>query len=64
MDKKEFTRGNPQEEAPKRIKKKKRRWLPLLGIVLGVLVLPVEAALKTLTYGSTREILRKVDKTL
>lgn len=29
--------------------------------VLGVLVLPVEAALKTLTYGSTREILRKVD---
>ena len=29
--------------------------------VLGVLVLPIEAALKTLTYGSTREILRKVD---
>ncbi|MDD6051887.1 MAG: NUDIX domain-containing protein [Clostridiales bacterium] len=32
--------------------------------VLGVLVLPVEAALKTLTYGSTREILRKVDRQL
>ena len=32
--------------------------------VLGVLVLPVEAALKTLTYNSTREILRKVDKAL
>ena len=32
--------------------------------VLGVLVLPLEAALKTLTYGSTREILRKVDKQL
>ena len=32
--------------------------------VLGVLVLPIEAALRTLTYGSTREILRKVDKTL
>ena len=32
--------------------------------VLGVLVLPVEAALKTLTYNSTREILRKVDKSL
>ena len=32
--------------------------------VLGVLVLPIEAALKTLTYGSTREILRKVDKEL
>lgn len=32
--------------------------------VLGVLVLPIEAALKTLTYGSTREILRKVDKQL
>ena len=29
--------------------------------VLGVLVLPIDAALKTLTYGSTREILRKVD---
>ena len=29
--------------------------------VLGVLVLPIEAALRTLTYGSTREILRKVD---
>ena len=29
--------------------------------VLGVLVLPIEAALKTLTYGSTREILRQVD---
>ena len=32
--------------------------------VLGVLVLPIDAALKTLTYGSTREILRKVDKEL
>ena len=29
--------------------------------VLGVLVLPIDAALRTLTYGSTREILRKVD---
>ena len=29
--------------------------------VLGVLVLPVETALRTLTYGSTREILRRVD---
>lgn len=32
--------------------------------VLGVLVLPIDAALKTLTYGSTREILRKVDQQL
>lgn len=32
--------------------------------VLGVLVLPIEAALKTLTYGSTREILRRVDRQL
>ena len=32
--------------------------------VLGVLVLPIEAALKTLTYGSTREILRQVDLAL
>ena len=32
--------------------------------VLGVLVLPLDAALKTLTYGSTREILRKVDQQL
>ena len=32
--------------------------------VLGVLVLPIEAALKTLTYGSTREILRQVDEQL
>ena len=46
MDKKkEFTRGNPQEEAPKRIKKKKRRWLPLLGIVLGVLAIVLAATL-------------------
>ena len=46
MDKKkEFTRGNPQEEAPKRIKKKKRRWLPLLGVVLGVLAIVVTAVL-------------------
>ena len=29
--------------------------------VLGVLLLPIDAALRTLTYGSTREILRKVD---
>jgi 8-oxo-dGTP pyrophosphatase MutT (NUDIX family) len=32
--------------------------------VLGVLVMPIEAALKTLTYGSTREILRTVDQQL
>ena len=32
--------------------------------VLGVLVLPIEAALKTLTYNSTREILRKADQEL
>lgn len=32
--------------------------------VLGVLVLPIDAALRTLTYGSTREILRKVDRQL
>ncbi|MBQ8201415.1 MAG: NUDIX domain-containing protein [Clostridia bacterium] len=32
--------------------------------VLGVLVLPIEAALRTLTYGSTREILREVDRRL
>ena len=32
--------------------------------VLGVLVQPVEKALRTLTYGSTREILRKVDARL
>ena len=32
--------------------------------VLGVLVLPIEAALRTLTYNSTREILRKVDLSL
>lgn len=32
--------------------------------VLGVLVLPIDAALRTLTYGSTREILRKVDMQL
>ena len=32
--------------------------------VLGVLVLPIDAALKTLTYGSTREILRRVDRAL
>lgn len=32
--------------------------------VLGVLVLPIDAALKTLTYGSTREILRKVNRQL
>ena len=32
--------------------------------VLGVLVLPIDAALRTLTYNSTREILRKADKAL
>lgn len=32
--------------------------------VLGVLVLPVETAIKTLTYGSTKEILRRVDEQL
>ena len=32
--------------------------------VLGVLVLPIDAALRTLTYGSTREILRRVDQQL
>ena len=32
--------------------------------VLGVLVLPIDAALRTLTYGSTREILRKADRDL
>lgn len=32
--------------------------------VLGVLVLPIEAALRTLTYGSTREILRRIDRQL
>ena len=47
MDKKmEFTRGNPQEEAPKRIEKKsKRRILPLLGVVLGVLLIVLAAVL-------------------
>ena len=32
--------------------------------VLGVLVQPVETALRTLTYGSTKEILRRVDEQL
>ena len=32
--------------------------------VLGVLVQPVETAVRTLTYGSTREILRRVDEQL
>ena len=32
--------------------------------VLGVLVLPIDAALRTLTYNSTREILRRVDRSL
>jgi len=32
--------------------------------VLGVLVLPIDTALRTLTYGSTREILRRVDQQL
>lgn len=32
--------------------------------VLGVLVLPIATALRTLTYGSTREILRQVDQQL
>ena len=49
MDKKiEFTRGNPQEEAPKRIEKKKRnarRWLRLAGVVLGVVVIVAAAVL-------------------
>ena len=46
MDKKTFGRGNPQEEAPKRIEKRKKiKWLPLLGIVLGVLAIVLAAAL-------------------
>ena len=32
--------------------------------VLAVLMLPVDAAVRTLTYGSTKEILRRVDATL
>ena len=32
--------------------------------VLGVLTLPVEAAIRTLTYDSTKEILRRVDANL
>lgn len=32
--------------------------------VLGVYLQPVETAVRTLTYGSTREILRRVDATL
>lgn len=32
--------------------------------VLAVLLQPVETAVRTLTYGSTREILRRVDATL
>ncbi len=32
--------------------------------VLSALLLPLEGALKTLTYGSTREILREIDKRL
>ena len=46
MDKKmEFTRGNPQEDAPKRIAKKDlRRWLRL-GLVALVLVAVVTTAL-------------------
>ncbi len=48
MDKKmEFTRGNPQEEAPKRIEKKRhsRRWIRLGGVVLGVVVIVAVALL-------------------
>lgn len=48
MDKKqEFTRGNPQEETPKRIAKKnhRRRLRCLLGVVLGVLVIVLAAVL-------------------
>ncbi len=32
--------------------------------VMAVLVLPIEAALKTLTYGSTKDILREADRRL
>lgn len=46
MDKKmDFNRGNPQEEAPKRIAKKKSRILPLLGVVLGVVLIVLAATL-------------------
>lgn len=47
MDKKmDFGRGNPQEEAPKRIEKKdRRRWLYLAGVVLGVMLLVLAAVL-------------------
>ncbi len=48
MDKKiEFARGNPQEEAPKRIEKKRygRRWVRLAGVVLGVVLVVLAAVL-------------------
>ena len=48
MDKKrEFTKGNLQEEAPKRIEKKnhRRRIVRLCGVVLGVLVIVLVAVL-------------------
>ena len=48
MDKKqEFTRGNLQEDAPKRIERKnhRRRLRYLLGVVLGVLVIVLAAVL-------------------
>ena len=46
MDKRtDFNRGNPQEEAPKRIaKKSRRRWFRLLGVVLVVLLIVLAAA--------------------
>ena len=47
MDKKmDFGRGNPQEEAPKRIEKKdRRRWLYLGGVVLGIMLIVLAAVL-------------------
>lgn len=47
MDKMDFQRGNPQEEGPKRVAKKKtgRRWLWLGGVVLAVLVIVTVAVL-------------------
>ena len=46
MDKKTFGRGNPQEEAPKRIEKRKKiKWLPLLGVTAAVMVIAAVALL-------------------
>ena len=46
MDKMEFGRGNPQEEAPKRIaKRKKIKWLPLCAVTLAVLAVVALALL-------------------